>query len=106
MAHGVEIRVPLVDVEMLRHLAPAIGQLLPGDGKAALAHAPGMPLPREVVTRAKTGFGIPTGAWMARASDAVGKYESQRKGAISRRWSRVVMAMADVGRAAGKRLAA
>ena len=65
MAHGVEIRVPLVDTTLLQSLAPRLRRLMPGAGKAALANAPTVPLPDEIVSRAKTGFGVPTGAgWM------------------------------------------
>ncbi len=69
MAHGVEIRVPLVDMRLIE-LAPAIPGLLPQAGKAALAQAPTLPLPDEIVARAKTGFGVPTGAWMDTAAGA------------------------------------
>ena len=40
MAQSVEIRPPLVDIELLRALAPSIATLTPGAGKAALAAAP------------------------------------------------------------------
>src|SRR5262249_30151724 len=60
MAHGVEIRVPLVDVRLLEALAPALPRLAPRAGKAALAEAPALPLPAEITAREKTGFGIPT----------------------------------------------
>jgi asparagine synthase (glutamine-hydrolysing) len=90
MAHGVEIRTPLVDIELLKALAPAIGGLVPGAGKAALAAAPTLPLPDEVVARAKTGFAIPTGAWMAKAAGSkLGAGSS--KGLVSRDWSRAVL---------------
>jgi asparagine synthase (glutamine-hydrolysing) len=94
MAHGVEIRVPLVDVTLLRSLAPAITTLAPGAGKAALAGAPSTPLPEAVVSRAKSGFTVPTGAWMATASQPAKPSEAKRetKGLVSRRWSRVVLA--------------
>src|SRR5207237_8660291 len=52
MAHGLEIRVPLVDVTLLKALAPAIGGLTQGAGKGALARAPALPLPDEVGRRA------------------------------------------------------
>src|SRR5262249_29386662 len=45
MAHGVEIRVPLVDARLLAALAPALPALAPGAGKAALANAPSVALP-------------------------------------------------------------
>jgi asparagine synthase (glutamine-hydrolysing) len=94
MAHSLEIRVPLVDFTLLRSLASVIPSLAPGVGKAALAKAPTTPLPNEIVTRAKTGFSIPTGDWMnaaiGRGSDPVGR-TPEAKGLISRRWSRVVL---------------
>ena len=93
MAHGIEIRVPLVDVPLLRSLAPAMSRLAPGIGKAALARAPSTPLPEAVVTRAKTGFSVPTGAWMSAASHGKPLDGAREpKGLVSRRWSRVVLA--------------
>jgi asparagine synthase (glutamine-hydrolysing) len=95
MAHGVEVRVPLVDWTLLKSLAPAIGGLLPGAGKAALAKAPKIPLPDEIVSRAKTGFGVPTESWMDAAAGApqlsAGRTRETR-GLASRRWSRAVLA--------------
>jgi asparagine synthase (glutamine-hydrolysing) len=94
MAHSLEIRVPLVDFILLRALAPVIPALTPGAGKAALANSPTIPLPKEIVTRAKTGFNVPTGDWInaaiGRGSDAVGR-ASEAKGLVSRRWSRAVL---------------
>ena len=94
MAHGIEIRVPLVDVTLLKSLAPVISKLAPAAGKAALARAPSTPLPEAVVDRAKTGFSVPTGAWMSAASPHWNPSEGAResKGLVSRRWSRVVLA--------------
>jgi asparagine synthase (glutamine-hydrolysing) len=94
MAHGVEIRVPLVDVPLLRALAPVIGALVPGAGKTALANAPSAPLPDDVAQRAKTGFAVPTGAWIATAAGlrAGGRDAVESKGLVSRRWSRMVLA--------------
>jgi asparagine synthase (glutamine-hydrolysing) len=86
MAHSVEIRTPLVDIRLLRDLAPAVGRLRPGQGKAALAAAPSTPLPAEVVSRAKTGFGVPTADWLGRAAS------SQAKGLASREWALEVVA--------------
>lgn len=94
MAHSIEIRVPLVDFTLLAALAPAIPGLTPGVGKAALAKAPTIPLPDATLIRAKTGFGVPTGAWMGLAADeALGTTGSrpENKGLISRRWSSTVL---------------
>ena len=93
MAHSIEIRVPLVDIAVLKGLAPAIGSLTPGQGKMALARSPSLPLPEEIVARAKTGFAVPTGAWMARSlaqkpqTHAIGT----SKGVVSRSWSQIVL---------------
>jgi asparagine synthase (glutamine-hydrolysing) len=94
MAHSLEIRVPLVDFTLLRGLAPVIPVLTPGAGKAALAKAPTLPLPDEIVNRAKTGFGVPTSAWMdaaAREGSGSAGRAAEPKGLASRRWSRAVL---------------
>jgi asparagine synthase (glutamine-hydrolysing) len=94
MAHSLEIRVPLVDFTLLGALAPAITTFTHGAGKAALAAVPTVPLPNVIVTRAKSGFGVPTSAWMNAASgEASGPIGCVReaKGLVSRRWSRVVL---------------
>src|ERR1700756_2535097 len=64
MAHGVEIRVPLVDMTLLEQMAPAIPALAAESGKEALAQAPSLPLPPAIIARAKTGFGVPTRDWL------------------------------------------
>lgn len=94
MAHSLEIRVPLVDITLVKALAPSIGGLTRAAGKAALASAPSLPLPDEVVKRAKTGFHVPTRSWMAKAAGLrlpAGE-AGEPKGLVSRRWSRVVLA--------------
>jgi asparagine synthase (glutamine-hydrolysing) len=95
MAQGVEIRVPLVDATLLETLASAIPSLAPQTGKEALAKAPTVPLPAEIVARAKTGFSVPTGAWMNAAAGkaAVGVRDRpvEARGVMSRRWSRTVL---------------
>jgi asparagine synthase (glutamine-hydrolysing) len=94
MAHGLEIRVPLVDFTLLGALARAIPALTLGAGKAALAEAPVVPLPNEILTRSKSGFSVPTGDWMnAAAGEGLGPIgrATETKGLVSRRWSRVVL---------------
>ena len=94
MAHSLEIRVPLVDFTLLTALASTIPAFTPGVGKAALATAPTSRLPDEIVTRAKTGFGVPTGAWMSTAAgEAFGPMSRtpEGRGLISRRWSHAVL---------------
>src|SRR5262245_31967028 len=65
MAHSLEVRVPLVDVELLRHLAaaPATHQ---SKSKRLLANSPRLPLPAKVIERSKTGFTTPIHGWLQR----------------------------------------
>lgn len=93
MAHSLEIRVPLVDATLLKSLAPSIASLMPGRGKAALAQAASLPLPTEIASRSKTGFAVPTKAWMATAAGSrlPASGANEPKGLVSRRWSRVVL---------------
>ncbi|PIB92155.1 asparagine synthase (glutamine-hydrolyzing) [Caulobacter sp. FWC2] len=79
MAHGVEIRTPLVDIDLFRAVAPHIAGLSPGDGKRALANATELGLPMEVLKRSKTGFAIPAAHW------ALGPHGPDR--VQSRRWA-------------------
>lgn len=63
MAHGLEVRVPLVDVPLLSAIAPLMVRPDRPDGKRLLAHAPAKPLPDSIIDRPKTGFSIPLGGW-------------------------------------------
>jgi asparagine synthase (glutamine-hydrolysing) len=94
MAHGLEVRVPLVDMQLLQALAPVISLVEPGAGKAVLAIAPTRPLPRDILIRAKTGFNVPTAAWMDAVARRVApdiRRDRDTKGLISRRWSQLVL---------------
>lgn len=64
MAHSLEIRVPLVDVDLFSGLARGLAN---GDGpdKAAMARTPETPLPDAVLKRPKTGFFVPVREWMS-----------------------------------------
>ena len=68
MAHSLEIRVPLVDVWLLRRLAKALVSSNTEDPKKLLASAPGRPLPDAVVHRAKSGFSTPISQWQQQIS--------------------------------------
>jgi len=65
MAHSLEIRVPLVDIELFRRVAPLA--FAGGGTKRDMAGAPSTPLPQEVLRRRKTGFSIPVRDWMDHA---------------------------------------
>ncbi|MGC8534731.1 MAG: asparagine synthase (glutamine-hydrolyzing) [Rhizomicrobium sp.] len=91
MAHSLEIRVPLVDWQLVRALAPHMAHLTAQSGKQALARAPMTGLPEAARLRPKSGFGVPTAAWMM-AGDGVSAMTN--KGLVSRQWSRHVLRQA------------
>ncbi len=63
MAHSLEVRTPLVDLVVLRRLAPILGT-----GKSVnkqfLSTIPRKTLPHEIIMHPKTGFSIPVRAWL------------------------------------------
>jgi asparagine synthase (glutamine-hydrolysing) len=65
MAHSLEVRVPLVDVKLLSHVAPVTTKNS-SLSKRTLANSPRAPLPCKVIERPKTSFGIPIQAWLQR----------------------------------------
>lgn len=66
MAHSIELRVPLVDVELTRALAPALPARSAGSSvaKSLLGAAPRPPLPASFIERPKSGFETPVGGWI------------------------------------------
>jgi len=64
MAHSIEIRVPLVDYELLRRLAPLMNALALTHRKRLLASSPTRPIPANLLERAKTGFQVPIRFWL------------------------------------------
>ena len=71
MAHSLEIRVPLVDMVLLRKIAPLLaGNQRPG--KLDMAGTLATPLPDEVLQRAKSGFLVPVRRWLAPAPSPLG----------------------------------
>ena len=63
MHHSLEVRTPLVDVELLRKLAPLLASDSPPT-KQQMAQAPRSPLPTSVLSRPKTGFTVPVRQWL------------------------------------------
>jgi asparagine synthase (glutamine-hydrolysing) len=83
MAHSLEVRVPFVDVDLFRSLAPL--QVGPAPlGKRHLATCAKRGLPEELRNRPKTGFVTPVRAW------AEALYPLQALGRGLRGWSHVV----------------
>ncbi len=64
MAHSVEIRVPLVDINVLRTLVPLLANR-PVNGKRVLARVPEPKLPDWLLNRPKTGFVVPIRDWIS-----------------------------------------
>lgn len=69
MAHSLEIRVPFVDVEFLRRVAPLFARF-PDIDKSEVARAVAPALPASVLARPKTGFVVPVREWITTAGDA------------------------------------
>ena len=73
MAHSLEVRVPLVDSELLRTVVAAtsartvVGAANP---KSLLAGSPSMALPERIVRRPKTGFTTPIASWLKAARES------------------------------------
>ncbi len=71
MAHSLEVRVPLVDAELLRRVAAAAARNKAATSsklasKRMLGNSPSLPLPANIIDRPKTGFGTPIHAWLQR----------------------------------------
>ena len=66
MAAGVEVRVPLLDIDLVRFATrvPATYKQRGRVGKAIFKRAMEPYLPRDVIYRAKTGFGAPLRRWL------------------------------------------
>ena len=64
MAHGLEIRTPLVDTFFFRRVAPLLAAETP-PGKRDLASTPTIALPAGVLERPKTGFAVPLRDWLS-----------------------------------------
>src|SRR5262249_17460418 len=63
MRHSLEVRVPLVDVQVLRNVAPVAANKNETLSKSLLGRSPSAPLPQRVLKRSKTGFGTPLQTW-------------------------------------------
>jgi asparagine synthase (glutamine-hydrolysing) len=71
MAHGLEVRVPFVDICLLEHLGPAIASSAPPT-KQDLAACTAKLHP-EIHRRAKTGFSTPVREWIGDKAGASGR---------------------------------
>ncbi|HXO65193.1 MAG TPA: asparagine synthase (glutamine-hydrolyzing) [Steroidobacteraceae bacterium] len=107
MATGVEIRVPLLDVELVdfaAHIPSALKQR-GRTGKAIFKQAMEPILPREVIYRSKVGFGAPLRRWLrhelrARVDDTLGEESLRRRGFFDPRAVRRLVELDRSGRIA------
>ncbi len=84
MAHSVEVRVPMVDINLLRAVAPMLaGTNRPT--KRDVSMTPTHPLPDSVTERQKSGFSVPVRDWIS--EQVPGAYERGL-----RDWARLVAA--------------
>jgi len=83
MAHSLEVRVPIVDVPLLRTVVALVHAGFPV-GKAQMCAAPRRQLPREVLQRPKTGFSIPVREWLMETSPETLRHRGLRG------WARTV----------------
>ncbi len=87
MGHSLEIRVPFVDLELLRNLGPMlVGENRPT--KRDMAQTPKMQLPASILNRPKTGFTVPVRDWLLSAFDPKPGAERGLRG-----WAREVYSM-------------
>ena len=63
MAHSLEIRTPLVDIDLFRALVPMLVSPVP-PSKQDMARTPRPALPGAVLARPKTGFAVPVRDWL------------------------------------------
>lgn len=63
MAHSIEIRVPFLDINLIKSITPLLNEQT-GTGKKEMAQSPSVPLPTSVLNRKKTGFSIPVREWI------------------------------------------
>ncbi len=77
MAHSLEVRVPLLDHEVVEYAAalPARYKLRAGEGKYILKKALAGIVPTEILDRRKMGFSIPLAGWLR--GDLKGLFEDR-----------------------------
>ena len=94
MAHSIELRVPLVDDEVVRAAAaiPASQKIGNGINKPILAHAVPDGLVVEAAKRPKRGFTFPFATWMKAQADALEDFAVQgsllNRAAVTDCWKR------------------
>jgi asparagine synthase (glutamine-hydrolysing) len=91
MEHSLEVRVPLVDVELLRATA-ALFAREPRPTKRDMALTARSSLPASVLDRPKTGFQVPVRQWLMEANQKAGNRKQKPGERGLRGWTRHVYA--------------
>jgi asparagine synthase (glutamine-hydrolysing) len=106
MAAGVEVRVPFLDPDLVALAAriPDSYRQKGGQGKWILKKAMAGVLPREIIYRRKTGFGVPLRAWLRgqlkpMLHDLLGTESLRRRGLFRSALVSKMVQDNDVGRA-------
>jgi asparagine synthase (glutamine-hydrolysing) len=68
MAHGLEVRVPLVDFQLLKRIGGKLAASGIANCKNLLGLSPHKPVPQSVLRRVKTGFATPIENWLQRST--------------------------------------
>lgn len=93
MAHSIEVRVPLVDVNLLTKTAEIAAKFREKPSKTLLVKASANPIPSAISARNKTGFVTPIAVWQSQISsrNAQGRsYSSLQDEPWARNWSKIV----------------
>ena len=88
---SLEIRVPLVDIGLLRNLAPLFAAPT-RPSKRELAGTPQRKIPNRVLNRRKTGFSVPVRDWILKSKGACSSREPEPQAANRglRGWARMI----------------
>ncbi len=87
MAHSLEIRTPLADIELIRRCAPWFAAH-PSLTKRDVVHAAAPDLPAEILNRPKSGFSVPVREWLGAPSPSTRGLRGWSKYVYSRQWPR------------------
>jgi asparagine synthase (glutamine-hydrolysing) len=97
MAHGLEVRVPLVDSGLLARVAEVTMRPMAGNRcalKTLMGQSPSLPLPVTIMQRPKTGFTTPVGQWLGRLGPSAPtrvRGSGRHGGLAARAWSRMLL---------------
>ena len=94
MDHSLELRTPLVDVQLLAALSPFVPSFVRGAGKALMSRVPLHPLPSSVIDRPKTGFTVPMAKWLSTPASESPRSRWTPKPRWARQWARILGAEA------------